>query len=111
MVKGLSHIVYIASSDEVFQKTLEFYKAFSFKVLTAPNQVEKSAEDGKEAWLKMEANEHIMTSNITIRLLLNLNCVPKSEPDRDQDWGLNESALALSVFDVVVSSFFLCIFF
>lgn len=109
MVKGLSHIAYIASSDELFRSTLEFYKAFGFKVLTAPNQAEKFAEDGKEAWLKMEANEHIMTSNVTIRLLLNSNCVPKSKPDRDQDWGLNESSLALSVFDVAVSSF--CVLF
>lgn len=106
MVKGLSHIVFIAGSDELFQKTIEFYKAFGFKVLTAPNQVDKEESDGKETWLKMEANKHIMTSNVIIRLLLNESCVIKNKPDLEQDWGLNESALALSVFDVAVSLFY-----
>ncbi|KAG2206714.1 hypothetical protein INT47_003656 [Mucor saturninus] len=98
MVKGLSHIVYVASSDELFQRTIEFYRAFGFKVLTAPNQLDK--EDDKETWLKMEANEHAMTSDVIIRLILNLRCVPKTRPSEDMDWSLNESALALSVFDV-----------
>lgn len=100
MVKGLSHIVYVASSDELFQRTIAFYKAFGFKVLTAPNQLDK--EDDRETWLKMEANEHAMTSDIIIRLVLNARCVPKTRPTEDADWGLNESALALSVFDVGV---------
>lgn len=103
MVKGLSHIVYVASSEEVFQRTIQFYKAFGFKVLTSPNQVDKESKADKESWLKMEANEHAMTSDIVIRLVLNTSCVPKSRPDSEQDWGLNESALALSVFDISVS--------
>lgn len=101
MVKGLSHIVYVASSVEQFRRTIEFYKAFGFKVLTAPNQLDK--EDDKETWLKMEADEHAMTSDVIIRLVLNLNCIPKTKPCEDADWGLNESALALTVFDVGVS--------
>lgn len=101
MVHGLSHIVYVASSNELFQRTVEFYKAFGFKVLTAPNQVDKT-DEGKETWLKMQANEHVMTSDVTIRLVLNPSCVPKNKPQEDQDWGLNESALALSIFDVGV---------
>lgn len=103
MVHGLSHIVYVASSEELFNRTVEFYKAFGFKVLNAPNQVDKAEEDGKETWLKMEANQHAMTSDVIIRLVVNLSCVPKAQPELDQDWGLNESALALTVFDVGVS--------
>ncbi|CAO3624551.1 unnamed protein product [Mucor hiemalis] len=100
MVHGLSHIVYVASSEELFKRTVEFYKAFGFKVMNAPNQVDKVEEDGKETWLKMEANQHAMTSDVIIRLVVNLSCVPKAQPELDQDWGLNESALALTVFDV-----------
>jgi 6-phosphofructokinase 1 len=107
MVHGLSHIVYIASSEELYQRTVEFYRAFGFKVLTAPNQVD-TEEEGKETWLKMQANEHVMTSDVTIRLVLNNACVPKERPQEDQDWSLNESALALSIFDVGVSNIYLC---
>jgi hypothetical protein len=103
MVKGLSHIVYVASSGQLFQRTIQFYRAFGFKVLTSPNQADKESKADKESWLKMEANEHAMTSDIVIRLVLNVSCVPKNKPDGDQDWGLNETALALTVFDVGVS--------
>ncbi|EPB86415.1 6-phosphofructokinase [Mucor circinelloides 1006PhL] len=100
MVKGLSHIVYVASSEELFARTVEFYKAFGFKALNAPSQSSKTDNEKKETWLKMSANEHAMTSDIIIRLVLSLSSVPRARPCDDQDWGLNESALALSVFDV-----------
>lgn len=103
MVQGLSHIVYIASSEELFTRTVEFYKAFGFKPLNAPSQGRKSDSEKKETWLKMSADEHAMTSNIIIRLVFSLSAVPRAKPSDDQDWGLNESALALSVFDVTVS--------
>lgn len=104
MVKGLSHIVYVASSDELFTRTVEFYKAFGFKALNAPSQSSKADNENKETWLKMAADEHAMTSDIVIRLVLSASAVPRARPCDDQDWGLNESALALSVFDVTVSS-------
>jgi len=105
MVKGLSHIVYVASSEELFARTVEFYKAFGFKALNAPSQSSKTDNEKKETWLKMSANEHAMTSDIIIRLVLSLSSVPRARPCDDQDWGLNESALALSVFDVTVSCY------
>ena len=106
MVHGLSHIVYVASSEELFQRTVAFYKAFGFKSITAPNQVDNK-NDGKETWLKIDANEHVMTSDVIIRLVVNETVVSKPTPSKDQDWALNESALALSVFDVGVCIYFL----
>jgi 6-phosphofructokinase 1 len=106
MVKGLSHIVFVASSDELFTRTVEFYKAFGFKSLNAPSQSKKADSEKKETWLRMSADEHAMTSDIIIRLVLSLTAIPRAKPSNDQDWGLNESALALSVFDVTVRFFF-----
>jgi hypothetical protein len=102
MVKGLSHIVYIANSGELFTRTVDFYKAFGFKALNAPSQADREEDDGKETWLKLAANEHAMTSDIVIRLVLKVTAEPRARPSNDQDWSLNESALALSIFDVGV---------
>jgi 6-phosphofructokinase 1 len=102
MVKGLSHIVYVANSGEIFTRTVNFYKAFGFKVLNAPSQADREDDEGKETWLKLAANEHAMTSDIVIRLILRITAEPRPRPDSDQDWSLNESALALSIFDVGV---------
>lgn len=102
MVKGLSHIVYVANSGDIFTRTVEFYKAFGFKSINAPSQPDELETDGKETWLKLTANEHAMTSDIVIRLILRVTAESRPRPDSDQDWSLNESALALSIFDVGV---------
>ncbi|KAI8092438.1 6-phosphofructokinase [Gilbertella persicaria] len=100
MVKGLSHIVFIASSEELFQNTLVFYKAFGFKLVNAPSQAKKQEGEEKETWLKLSADAHAMTTDIIVRLVLNARSTPRPKPSSDQDWGLNESALALSIVDV-----------
>ncbi|KAI8387044.1 6-phosphofructokinase [Blakeslea trispora] len=100
MVKGLSHIVFNASSDELFMRTVEFYKSFGFKHINAPSQMNKEGDTSKEAWLKLSANQHALTSNVIIHLLLNSKATIRNKPDADQDWSLNEFALALSISDV-----------
>ncbi|KAI7898857.1 6-phosphofructokinase [Cokeromyces recurvatus] len=41
-----------------------------------------------------------MSSNVTIRLTLDSSAVSRQKPSKDEDWGLNESALVLTIFDV-----------
>ncbi|CEG79512.1 Putative 6-phosphofructokinase [Rhizopus microsporus] len=95
MAKGLSHLVFIASTEESYYHTIDFYKAFGFKVISVSN-----GEKQNEIWLKLDSNEHAMTSDIVIKLTLSVGSVPRPRPDNESDWSLNPSAIALSVMDV-----------
>ncbi|KAI8980490.1 6-phosphofructokinase [Pilobolus umbonatus] len=100
MVNGLSHIVYSAGTLEVYERTVAFYKAFGFKVVTAPNEMDKSEDEARETWLKLTSNEQSMTSDLVIRLVQGLSVEGRSRPDEDSDWSLNDAAIALSVNDI-----------
>lgn len=101
MARGLSHIVLTASSNELFERTIEFYKAFGFSVINSPNQHEQDTKT-KESWLKISADEHSMTFDGIIRLVMKPNAIARDAPSSDLDWSLNESALSFTVADVVV---------
>lgn len=103
MVKGLSHIILTANSKESFQRTLDFYKAFGFAIVTSPGQTD---EKEKESWLKLSADAHAMTSDIIIRLVLKENAVPRAKLDDDVDWSLVESSLSFTVSDIAASILF-----
>lgn len=98
MAKGLSHLVFIASTEESYHHTIDFYKAFGFKAISVSN-----GEKQNEIWLKLDSNEHAMTSDIVIKLILSVGSAPRPRPDNESDWSLNPSAIALSVMDVSVS--------
>ncbi|CAO3674658.1 unnamed protein product [Rhizopus stolonifer] len=90
MAKGLSHLVFIAKTKEEYDETLKFYKVFGFKLV--------GTCDEEQVWLKLDSNEHVMTSDIVIKLILNPNC---SRPqDKEADWTLSPSAIALSVLEI-----------
>lgn len=103
MVQGLSHIVYTASSTELFELTKSFYNSLGFKTLSTSNEATKNDGSHEEIWLKLASNEHLMTTDIIIRLVLNTTSIPRPRPADDMDWSLNEAALSLSVLDVGVS--------
>ncbi|KAG1053541.1 hypothetical protein G6F46_004748 [Rhizopus delemar] len=94
MAKGLSHIVFVASTEEAYRSTINFYKAFGFKLVGV------SDEEQNETWLKLDSNEHAMTSDIVIKLVLSVGSIPRPGPDKESDWAHNPSAITLSVMDV-----------
>ncbi|KAG0796372.1 hypothetical protein G6F16_002053 [Rhizopus arrhizus] len=94
MAKGLSHIVFVASTEEAYRSTINFYKAFGFKLVGV------SSEEQNETWLKLDSNEHAMTSDIVIKLVLSVGSIPRPGPDKESDWAHNPSAITLSVMDV-----------
>lgn len=109
MSKGLSHIVLTASTKELFERTLEFYKAFGFVNVTSPGQKDEKLEE-KETWLRLSADAHALTSDIIIRVSLKPNAVTRPKLDDDVDWSLSESAISLTISDIAVNIYIITFF-
>ncbi|KAI8381558.1 6-phosphofructokinase [Radiomyces spectabilis] len=95
--QGLSHFLLNATNTEQFVKTAQFYKALGFQEILGQND---NAITSEKVWLKLHAEESSLTSDVTIKLVIDTSAVQREQPPQDVDWALHTSGMVLTVTDI-----------